>query len=260
MKTVYRFLGVLLMASLMVACSSWGEKQDVTRSWSAQKLYNEGKASMGNGDYETAIDYYEKLESRYPFGPLAEQSQLEIAYAYFKYDEPASAIAAADRFIKLHPRHGNVDYAYYIKGLANFTKGESFLDRFVPRDVSQNDTAAALAAFRDFEELTSRFPDSRYSKDATQRMLFLRNVLARHEINVAEYYLSRDAFVAAANRAKFVVENYQRTPSVPDALVIMAKAYRHMGLDDLAQDAVRVLRLNFPENPGLVDVMSYQVP
>lgn len=258
MKTVYRILSVLLLVALSVGCSGFGEKQDQTRNWSAQKLYSAGKTAMSNGEFETAIEYYEKLESRYPFGPLAEQSQLEIAYAYYKYDESASAIAAADRFIKLHPRHPSVDYAYYIKGLANFTKGQSFLDRFVPRDVSERDTAAALQAFRDFEELTTRFPDSRYTKDSTQRMLFLRNILAKHEVNVAAYYFSREVYVAAANRAKFVVENYQRTPAVADALVIMAKAYLHLQLDDLAADTVRVLRLNYPNAPGLAEVMSLQ--
>lgn len=258
MHSVYVLFIVTVLMGALAGCSGFGEKKDITRGWSAQRLYDSAKSALNAGDYDTAIDHYEKLESRYPFGVLAQQAQLEVSYAYYKYQEPASAIAAADRFIKLYPSHPNVDYAYYLKGLTSFNKGKglitSIIERYVPSDDSQRDTAALRDAFQDFAELTKRFPNSRYAEDATQRMLYLRNTLAQHEIHVANYYMERSAYVAAANRAKYVVENYQRTPSVVDGLVIMAKAYKILSLDDLSEDAIRVLRLNFPQHPGINEV------
>ncbi len=239
---------------MLGGCLAWGEDADLTRGWSAQRLYSAAKESMRLGDYEAAIDYYEKLESRYPFGPFAQQAQLDVAYAYYKYDEPAAAVAAADRFIRLHPQHPNVDYAYYLKGLVNYNQGRTLVDRVLPADKSKRDTGAALQAFRDFEELTTRFPDSKYSQDAAQRMVFLKNTLARHEIHVANYYMERGAYVAAVNRARYVVENYQTTPAVPDALAVMAKGYKVMNMDDLSEDTLRVLRLNYPDHPGIAEV------
>jgi len=229
----------------------FGKKADPTKTWSAQRLYRAAKEKLDDGDYETAIGYYEKLDTRYPFGTLAEQGQLDIAYAYYKFDEPASAVAAADRFIKLHPRHPNVDYAFYLKGLAHFNQGKAFIDRLVRLDQSQRDTGAAGESFDDFAQLTKRFPESRYAPDARQRMLYLKNTLANHEVHVAEYYMKRRAYVAAANRTRYVIENYPSTPAVPAALSIQVKAYRLMGLDKLAADSLRVLRLNYTEAPGI---------
>ena len=249
-----RIIILALAVSWLAGCGAFGEKPDVTRDWPVQRLYGEAKAALDAGDYETAIDYYEKLESRYPFGRFAQQSQIDVAYAYWKNDEPASAIAAADRFIKLHPRHPNVDYAYYLKGLVNFEQGRSFMDRIVPRDMSQRDPGSVRESFDAFSELVRVYPQSRYAEDARQRMLYLKDLLARHEVHVADYYMRRGAYVAAANRARFVVENYQRSPAIPDALVIMAKAYRLMDLDDLSADALRVLELNYPDHPGAGEV------
>ena len=246
------------MLSLLAGCAGFGEKPDITRDWPAQKLYAEAKARMELGDYETAIDYYEKLETRYPFGPFAQQAQLDVAYAYYKYDEPASAIAAAERFIKLHPQSPNVDYAYYLKGLVNYNQGRNLIDRFAPRDFSQRDTGALLQAFRDFEELTRRFPESKYAADSAQRMVHLKNLLARHEVHVANYYMEREAYVAAINRARFVLESYQTTPAVPDALALMVEVYRRMGMNDLADDSLRVLKLNYPDHPALAKLDPVQ--
>ncbi len=257
MKTmiIIRDLTALVLSLTLIAgCASWGKEQDKTRDWSAERLYEEAKLNMDNGDYETAIDYYQKLESRFPFGRLAQQAQLDIAYAYYKFDEPASAIAATDRFIKLHPRHPNVDYAHYLKGLIHFTQGRSFFDRFFPRDMSLRDPGAARESFEAFSELVRRFPNSKYAEDASQRMVYLKNMLAQHEIHIANYYMRRGAYVAAANRARYVVENFQRTPAVPEALAVMAKAYTVMGLNELASDSVRVLRLNYPSYEGLAEI------
>ena len=229
----------------------FSDRDDPTAGWSAKRLYDEARSALDSGNYQTAIEYYEKLDSRYPFGPYAQQGHMEIVYAYYKGDEPASAIAAADRFTKLHPRHPNVDYVYYVKGLTNFNQGKGMLHGILPTDDSQRDPGAARQAFNDFSELVQRFPESEYAADAAQRMVYLRNTLAEYELHVARYYMRREAYVAAANRAKYVIENYQRTPSVPDALVLMANAYREMELYDLSADALRVLEHNYPEHSAI---------
>ena len=243
---------VLTLATVVLAgCASWGEERDPTRDWSAQRLYDAAKGEMSRGDYENAIDYYEKLEARYPFGVLAMQTQLDIVYAYYKYDEPASALAAANRFLKLHPLHPNVDYVYYLKGLIVFGSDTSIFDRIFPKDRSQRDPSAQLEAFRAFDELVQRFPDSRYAEDSRQRMLYLKNNLAMNEVHAARYYMTREAWLAAANRARYVIENYQKTPAASDALAILAQAYLRLGLDDLAADTVRVLKLNYPDHSDI---------
>ena len=253
-----RILGLILFAAvcgaLVSGCSIFGDEQDITKDWSAARLYSAAKERLENKDYEKAIEYYEKLEARYPFGAHSQQAQLDIAYAYYRNDEAAAAVAAADRFIKLHPRHPNVDYAYYIKGLANYLKTGGFVSRIVSKDYSKRDTGAAQEAFRDFSELVRRFPNSKYSVDAAQRMLYLKNTLAMHEVHVARYYMTKGAYVAAANRARYVVENYQRTPAMPDALVVLAKSYKAMELPNLSDDALRVLQLNYPDHPGIQEI------
>lgn len=252
-----RIVGIvvpLIAAVILSGCGLFAEETDPTVGWSAQRLYEEGKASLDKGSYEDALRFYQKLETRYPFGSYATQAQLDSAYAYYKQNEPASSVAAADRFIKLHPQHPNVDYAYYMKGLSQFEQGRGFVDQLLSLDPSERDPGLALQSFEAFGQLVERFPNSKYAEDARKRMLYLRNNLAKHELNVANYYMRREAFVAAANRARFVVENYDTTPSVPDALVIMAKAYKVMQMDDLSADAVRVLKLNHPEHPGIGEV------
>lgn len=258
-RAAARLAALLVMVLTLGGCGFFGEEPDPTLGWSAQRLYNAGKTSLDNGSYEAALEYYQKLETRFPFGAYSTQAQLEAAYAYYKKSEPASSVAAADRFIRLHPQHPNVDYAYYMKGLAQFDQGRGFVDNLLPMDPSQRDPGLALQSFEAFSELVRRYPDSRYVKDASQRMLYLRNNLAQHEIHVANYYMRRGAFVAAANRAKYVVENYDTSPAVPDALVIMAQAYRVLEMKDLSADALRVLKLNYPEHPGIAQVETLKL-
>jgi len=247
-----RPLTLLLLLPLLTAGCAWLPDQvDETTGMNASELYSLAKEALGEHNYEMAIDYYVKLEGRYPYGRYAEQAQLETAYAHYKAQEPAAAVAAADRFIKLHPRHPHVAYAYYLRGLAMFEPGDNFLERFVPTDKTGRDPAAAREAFGYFQELITRFPDSRYTKDAVQRMTYLRNRLADYEVRVAAFYLTRGADVAAAERAGYVVENYDRTPAVPEALALMVEAYRRMEMGALADDALRVLRLNYPDHPAL---------
>lgn len=246
-----RILAFLSLLGLLAGCGLLPDQIDETKSWSASKIYSEAKDYVGSGDFTRAIELLEKLEARFPYGPYAQQAQLEVAYAYYKDNEPASAVAACDRFIKLHPNHPHVDYAYYLKGLANFVEDQSFLARFSSQDMSDRDPKSAREAFNAFKDLAARFPNSKYTPDAVARMNYLVNSLARHEVEVARHYLKRGAYVAAANRAKQVLENYKASPMQEDALGIMIKAYDRMGIFDLRDDTLRVLKQNFPNSPWL---------
>ncbi len=231
------------------------ETDDKYTGWEAKKFHDKARAAMDSGNYQKAIKLYETLETRYPFGDYAAQTQLDVAYAYFKSDDPEAAIAAANRFIKINPRNPSVDYAYYLKGLINFNRGIGFIDRFLPTDASQRNPSNVQEAFDNFQELVRRFPQSEYAADAKQRMLALRNNLAMYEIHVARFYIKRRAYVAAANRASYVVKEFQRTPAMPYALQIMQQAYTKMGLTDLAADAARVYQQNYPD--GLPPEIEY---
>lgn len=217
--------------------------------WTVERFYAEAKEALEKKRFEYAIETYQKLEARFPYGPYAEQAQLDIGYAYYRDEKPEAAVAAANRFIRLHPTHPNVDYAYYLKGLVNFTQQQTVIDRMVEGDdLSDRDPRAARESFNAFRELINRFPDSDYVEDAELRLAYLLNSLARHDVHVAEYYLRRGAYVAVVNRAKYIIDQYERTPSVEDALGMMAIAYRLMGMEDLATDTLRILELNFPDS------------
>jgi outer membrane protein assembly factor BamD len=235
---------LLIIVFALAACASTPDDQEDTNKWSAEKLFKEAKSALDAGDYEVAIEHFEKLEAKYPFGRFAEQAQLDTAYAYFKFDEPDTAISSADRFIKLHPRHANVDYAYYLRGLASASKKDNPLASVIPQDSSVRDPSSTQKSYDYFAALVTKFPESRYTEDAIRRMGYLRNDLAMHEIHVANYYVNRGAYVAAVNRAKYVVSNFPRTPASRLALQIMVNAYKQLKMDDLAADAQRVLELN----------------
>lgn len=251
----------LALCTLLAACSLWSDKdpEDMPENWPEKKLYFAAKDRLDSGSCSGAIEYYEKLQSRYPFGPYAAQAQLELAYCHYKSDEGAAAVTTLDRFLKLNPTHPHTDYAYYLRGLINFNSDLGLTARYLPRDPSQRDPGASLQAFNDFSELIRRFPDSRYVQDGQLRMRHLRNILAQHEVNVANFYMRRGAFVAAANRARYVVENYQQTPAMPEALVLLAKSYKVLELNDLSDDALRVLELNYPNHPGIEEVKQTHV-
>jgi outer membrane protein assembly factor BamD len=229
------------------------EAKDDYTGWDAKKFHDNARTAMDAQNYQKAIKLYETLEARYPFGQYAAQTQLDVAYAYFKNDEYEASIAAADRFIKIHPRDPSVDYAYYLKGLVNFNRGIGFVDRFLPTDTSQRNPSNAQESYDNFDELVRRFPNSKYVPDAKQRMLALRNNLAMYEVHVARFYLKRKAYIAAANRGSYVIKEYQRTPAIPYALQVMQEAYTKLGLDDLAADAQRVYEQNYPEGPPVLE-------
>ncbi|MCK9606949.1 MAG: outer membrane protein assembly factor BamD [Methylomonas sp.] len=228
-------------------------KEDEYVGWDDAKFHQQAKEALDNKHYQKAITLYEALEARYPFGDYAAQAQLNVAYAYYKNDDPEAALAAVDRFIKVHPRSPNVDYAYYLKGLVNYNRGIGFIDRFLPTDSSQRDPGNAKDSYDNFQELIQRFPQSKYVPDARLRMVALRNNLGMYEVHVADFYLRRKAYVAAVNRANHIVKEYQRTPAVPHALVIMQEAYTKLGMDDLAADTERVFKLNYPNGIPVAD-------
>jgi outer membrane protein assembly factor BamD len=237
----------IALALVLSACSSKDKKENMTE----RDLYMEAERYLRNDNYDLAEKDLQLLESRFPFGPYAEQAQLELIYAQYRGYKADASIASAERFIRLHPQHPNVDYAYYMKGLANYTEGTGLIERFLPTDMTERDPGKALQSFEDFRQLLNRFPDSTFAGDARARMTYLRARLARYEINVANYYFRRKAYLAAANRGRYVVENYQQTEAVPDGLAVMVQAYQLLNLNDLANDALTVLRTNYPQHPSL---------
>ncbi len=237
-----------LLLTLLIGvsgCATVDEESFEDADKTAASLYADAKSALNQQDYETAIQKLESLESRFPFGKYAQQAQLDMAYAYYKFEEPESAISSANRFIKLYPRHPHADYAYYLRGLVKFNQGQSMFDSIASQDPAHRDPESVMRSFQYFSELIKRYPNSKYSKDASERMVYLRNNLSRHELYAAQHYVKRKAYLAAANRAKYIIENFQTTPSTPDALLLMINAYQKLKLDDLAADAQRVYNLNF---------------
>ncbi|WP_286240297.1 outer membrane protein assembly factor BamD [Neptuniibacter halophilus] len=238
---------IIALFCLMTTACSWFEDIQEYPDVPEQQLYQEAMTAMEEGALEVAIEKLQLLEARYPFGRYSEQAQLELIYAYFKNYEPEAARAAADRFIRLHPNHENIDYAYYLKGLTAFEQDISWITQYLPVDETQRDPGAALDSFDSFATLVERYPESQYAPDSQQRMVYLKNRLAAYEVHVARYYIKREAFVAAANRGRYVIENMQETPAVPDALAVMIEAYTLLGMQDLAADTRSVLQQNYPD-------------
>jgi outer membrane protein assembly factor BamD len=236
-------LAALLGALLVSAC---GRKDDIVQGPDA--LNERAEKSLGNGNYANAIFYLEQLEARYPFSNFSKQAQLDLVYAYFKNGEPESAADAADQFIRENPTHPRVDYCLYMKGVIFFDQDANFLEKLFRVDMSERPPRNTMRAFSAFQELLRRFPDSEYVPDAQQRMIYLRNRLAEYENHVATYYVRRGAYVAAANRAKFAVENFPGAPALKDSLDIMIQSYRKLGMNDLAADAERVRRETYGDS------------
>jgi outer membrane protein assembly factor BamD len=247
---IQSFFLALLVSTALTGCAIFGAptELDDTKGWPAERIYEAGATAMSDQDYDKALGYFKKLESRFPHGKYATQAKLEIIYANFKKNDPVSTLVAADRFIKIHPNHPNVDYAYYLKGLATFNE-RGIIEKITKQNINDRDPKALKLSFAAFKDLTERYPKSRYYKDATQRMVYIVNTLAQHEMHVARYYMDRKAYLAALNRAKYVLEYYPKSDAVEDALVTMVSAYDYMDLTDLKEDSIRVLKTNYPENP-----------
>ena len=247
---------LILSLSLTTGCSwlGWGDEEQTeedSAGLTEKDFYERIQTSLNASNWTVAISNLQLLESQFPFGKYAEQGQLELIYAQYKSGDYESSIASADRFIRLHPQHPNVDYAFYVKGLSEISQTGGFFDSFLPTDSSMRDIGEARGAFTTLTELLSRFPESPYAADARKRLVSLRNRLARAEIHVANYYFTRGAYLASANRGRFVVENFQQSPAVPDGLAVMAQAYYLLGMKELADNSVEVLVANYPEHPSL---------
>jgi outer membrane protein assembly factor BamD len=244
---LFKIAAIVLAVSLS-GCGLLPEKVDETAGWSASRLYSEARDELAAGNYERAISHFEKLESRYPFGTFAQQAQMQIAYVHYRQGDQPQALAAVERFIKLHPNHPNVDYMYYLRGLINFNDRASMFDFITHQDPSERDSKATRDAFEAFKQLADRFPDSGYTKDAIARMKYLVNAMAQYEVHVANYYYRRGAYLAAANRAQAAVSEYREAPAIEEALFIMVRAYDALGMPDLRDDAERVMKQNFPNS------------
>jgi outer membrane protein assembly factor BamD len=241
------FLAVLLALG---ACSRT-KKGDPVETLPVDEVYALGKEALQKNNLDRAARTYERLIARFPFGAYTEQAQLELAFAQYKDHKQEEAYSSVNRFIKTYPTHKHIDYAFYLRGLINFGRSDGLLERYIARDETKRDQAFALQSFEDFSELVKRYPESRYASDGRQRMIYLRNNMAQSEVGVALFYLRQKAYVAAANRAEKVVQDYQRTPQAGDALAVMSEAYTRLGQEKLAGDARRVLELNYPEHPYL---------
>ncbi len=241
-------IAALVVAIALTGCGLLPDQVDETAGWSAGRLYSEAKEAQADGNWDTAAKYLEKLEARFPYGRFAQQAQLELGYVYWKANEAGSALAACDRFIKLHPNHPATDYVYYLKGLINFNEDLGLIGYISNQDLSERDPKAARESFESFRELIARFPDSKYAPDAIKRMDYLVNALAQQDVNVAHYYIRRGAYIAAANRAQYAIKTYPRAPAIEEAMFILVHAYDQLGLTDLRDDADRVLRQNFPNS------------
>lgn len=252
-----RLLTLILVCGMLNGCilnpfgsrSSDDESEDED-DVSERILYEHAQKSLISGNYVDAIDRLGMLESHFPFGRYAEQAQLELIYANFMRTDFDSAVVACDRFINLHPQHRHADYAYYMKGLSNYQRDRGFFDRLLGTPEPLRDVSSARQAFVDFETFLSNYPNSLYAKDAQLRMIYLRNVLAESELNVAYFYLNRDAWVSAVNRARTIVENFPNAAAVPRALAVLVEANHRLGLPEASDDALEVLAVNFPDFSG----------
>lgn len=247
MKTL-RLIFVLSFAFMVSACGTTSfDASNFQPQMNATQLLNNGEYLLAKREYKEATNYFDAISVRYPFGQLAQQAQLYNIYAYYESGQYAVALANANRFTRLYPLSNNVGYAFYMKGLANFNMNFSFLQKYLPNDLSQRDLTPLKNAFKDFAVAATRFPSAKYAPDARQHMIYIRNLIAEHELKIARFYFERDAYLAALDRANDVVKHYQGTDSVHDALVIVAQSAEKLGLDKQATDAKTLLQMNYPK-------------
>lgn len=247
-----KIAALFIVIALVAGCSK--KEQDPYKSFRHQTsttIFNGGEKALAQGDYGQAVQYFEALDAIYPFGPHAQQGQLDIIYAYYKGGDDASALAAADRYIRLYPRGRTVDYAYYLKGIVGFTMGMSWLQKLVGTDPAPRDVSTLQQSFSSFATVVHLFPASHYAADSRLRMAYIRNLVAHREVQIAHFYLEKKAYVAAANRASYVVQHFEGSPQVVAALTIMVKSYRALGLHKMADSTYQILRASYPNAPGL---------
>tara|TARA_A200000113_G_C8848467_1_gene349446 strand:- start:114 stop:878 length:765 start_codon:yes stop_codon:yes gene_type:complete len=250
MKSFRLLAPVLLGAVVSVAgCSSSNnEEKAVLANMGAQQLYDRAKESMEVGNFSAAAQTLSALDSRYPFGPLSHQVQLDLIYSYYKSGKIEETLATIDRFVRLNPNHSDVDYAYYMRGLTNMESDSNLFQELLNIDRTDRDPSKSREAFEDFRRLIQQYPDSKYAADAKQRMVHIKDRLARYEIAIARFYMRREAYVAAANRGRYVIEHFPDSTQVQQALEIMVSSYEQLGLDELKNNAMKTLKLNYPES------------
>ena len=251
MKSFRLLAPVVLGAMVSVAgCSSSADNEEkaVLANMGAQQLYERAKQSMEVGNFSAAAQTLSALDSRYPFGPLSHQVQLDLIYSYYKSGKNEETIATIDRFIRLNPNHSDVDYAYYMRGLTNMEADSNLFQELMNIDRTDRDPSMSREAFEDFRRLIQQYPESKYAVDARKRMLHIKDRLARYEIAIARFYMRRQAYVAAANRGRYVLEHFPDTTQVQQGLEIMVSSYEQLGLDELRENALKTLRLNYPDS------------
>jgi outer membrane protein assembly factor BamD len=242
--TTVIFFSICLL--ILSGCASKGQDIDPTANWSVEKLYQDGSAEMNDGNYKDAADRFIAVEARFPFGPYAQQSLINLAYVQWKQNEPEQALATIARFEQQYPNHPGTDYMLYLKGLILFTPPSAVFSRFTQQDPSERDPQALRNSYEAFNSLITRFPDSRYAPDARKRMSWLVNIMADHQVHLARFYYDRQGYVAAINRAQNVITEFEGVPASESALYIMMMSYKKLGLTELSQDSERVLLANFP--------------
>jgi len=245
---VARMILALTMLVAVGGCGLLPQVQDETAGWTAERLYGQAHDALLEGNYTRATKLFETIETRYPYGRYAQQAILEGAYANYRNNETAAAVAACDRFIRTYPNHPSVDYAYYLKGLVNFREDQGLLGYVYELDLSEREPKAMRESFAAYKELVAKFPESRYAQDATERMRYLTNALALYEVKVARYYYNRGAYVAAVNRAQGALLSYPRTPANEDALDVLVRGYDKLGLVQLRDDSRKILEQTFPNS------------
>lgn len=247
MKKILLVLSLMaIVTGMLTGCGATTDSSQAYKGESPQTIYAYGKSALKDRSYSEAIKRFEALDVQYPYGPETEKAEFYLIYAYYMKDEYALSAAAADRFIHLHPAYQYVDYAYYMRGLANFYKNMGILERIFSVDLATRDLTQIRKAYFDFRELVERFPNSVYAPPAHQYMVYLRNLMASHTLETAQFYYDRKAYVAAANRANDVVAHYQGAPAVVDALVLMARSYQRLGMKKEESDTLQVLKYNYP--------------
>ena len=237
-------LSIFILSIMISSCSSNEEIPD--ERLLEKELYDQAQLRLKNGSYSTAIRSLEALESRFPFGRYAEQAQAELIYAYYMNAQFEASQSAAERFINLHPRHTHSGYAYYMKGLASFTDDSGLFSRYFQSDLAKREVVMAQQSFDELSDFIARYPDSKYVPHAKQRMIYLRNLLAQHEVYVADFYMKRGAYLAAIGRAKYVIEHLPNTPQTPYALSILVEAYGLMEYEELRKINLEILNSNYP--------------
>lgn len=247
-KNVLSAIAIIAVMSLSACTSVEDEQRELVANQGAQALYNQAKENLENGNFSAAAQVLSTIDSKFPFGPLSHQVQLDLIYAYYKSGNVDQTLATIDRFIRLNPNHVDVEYALYMRGVVNMEQDSNLFQEIFQVDRSDRDPSKSKEAFEDFRRLVENHPDSKYATDAKQRMLHIKDRLAKYEIAVARFYMRREAWVAAANRGRYVLEHFPDTPQVQPALEIMIASYDNLGLDDLKGNAIKTLRINYPDS------------